>query len=367
MLVRDSCFIIRIIISLSREETESMFFPGLDIKKLRFDLLLLENQIPYFFLKRVYDFLWERHMLVNESPPSTISSLPRWLDSKDLDQSQTNGLPQTPSSSSTSSVYLDQFLRELNPFICLDMPWEFDKYRMQINEPDHLLDLYWKWCLPSDLDPETYLQNHHDNTFDIDRHKSWVKIHLRSNADKRIPNACELYRKVGVKFEKRKHQKGFGVEFHNGILQLPHLKLDQNQTTLLVNLIAFEDFKPSKDRVLTSYILLLDGLINTKKDVELLQQHGIIHNKLSSIESASTFFNDIGNICSVDYEDHYCRSRFKDLNNYYKSSWNRQFAKLYHTSFSSPWAVISLLVGALLLILAALQTGYTIASYYKQT
>lgn len=453
MLVRDSCFIIRIILCLSRDESESMFFPymcnSMDIKKLRFDLLLLENQIPYFFLKRVYDFLKEQEVLpplsrsqsslqerdhltqkysclsdlfkkrdsnqheVNNSPRSTSeessisnssssnnnsnqysrdlkscnlkqiahsnlllhrSCLPNCFQNKDLDRSTNNLLRFTSrksniddnSNNGSCNNNIDHFLLELKPFICLDMPWEFDIHQMPINEPDHLLDLYWKWCLPSNLDRDTYLRNHRDNTSNIDRHKSWVKIHLRSNADKRIPKASDLYQKAGVTFGKRKHEKGFGVEFRKGILQLPHLKIDSSQTTLLVNLIAFEDFKPSKDRVLTSYILLLDGLINTKKDVELLQQYGIIHNKLGSIQAASTVFNDIGNICLVDYKDHYCQHLFKDLNDYYKSSWNRQLAKLWHTSFSSPWTVISLLAGALLLILSAFQTVYTICSYYQQ-
>jgi Plant protein of unknown function len=458
MLVSDSCFIIRIILCISRDENESMFLPCIDIKRLRFDLLLLENQIPFFFLKRVYDFLKEQEVLpplshyrsnlqetdnltqkysedinsnlhlnmsclsdllkrkdpnqheannafhstsqeresisdnnfnqyLRDTKPSNlnevscpnllsnISCIPNCFHRAELDQS-TNSLPQFTkrknnidnynSNSDSSHINIDHFLLELKPFICLDMPWEFNKHRMPVDEPDHLLDLYWKWCLPFDLGQDTHSRNHRENAFNIDRHKSWVKIHLRSNADKRIPNANDLYQKAGVTFGRRKHEKGFGVEFHNGILQLPHFKLDSSQTTLLVNLIAFEDFKPSKDRVLTSYILLLDGLINTKKDVELLQHFGIIHNKLSSIQAASTFFHEIGNICLVDYEDHYCQQLFKNLNDYYISNWNRQFAKLQHTSFSSPWAVISLLVGALLLILSALQTAYTICSYYQQ-
>ncbi|KAJ3704682.1 hypothetical protein LUZ61_008387 [Rhynchospora tenuis] len=283
-------------------------------------------------------------MLPNDLPPSTVSL-------GEQHEINTNNL--------------DQFLRELEPFICLDMPWKFNMHGKPINEPDHLLDLYWKWCLPTGLDSNTYSRDHRDNYFDPNRRKSWVKIHLRSNADKRIPTACELYQKAGVNFVKRNHERGFSVDFHKGILQLPHLNLD-HQITLLVNLIAFEDSKTSQDRILTSYILLLDGLINTKRDVELLHSCGVITNKLSSIEMVSMFFNDIGNIGKVDYNNHYCKDRFEDLNNFYISSWNRQIAKLWHTSFSSPWAVISLLVGALLLFLTALQTAYTIGSYYKQ-
>ena len=149
---------------------------------------------------------------------------------------------------------------------------------------------------------------------------------LRSNAPKRIKNADVLYQRAGVTFQKREHSKGFDVTFQNGILQIPHLQLDPNQAKLLTNLVSFEELfnKPSKERLLTSYVLLLDGLINTEKDVELLQRYGIMTNKLGNSQKASTYFNDIGNVCTVDYKDHYCKKQFDDLNSYYNSKWNNR-------------------------------------------
>ncbi|KAJ4745732.1 hypothetical protein LUZ62_080137 [Rhynchospora pubera] len=390
MLLRDSFFIIRIIIYLSRE-ANNMLSLGVNVKMVRFDLLLLENQIPLFFLKIVYDYLKNHKALLpitlteQDSAPNshetgntqTASQTHSWcrcLCFKPTSLQQSTGeqtlLPH-PDSEQNSSVHatsvqtenLDEFLKELRPFICLDMPWEFNEEHIS-QLPDHLLDLYWKWCLPSKLPSNTYLRNHRDHTFVRDI--SWVNIHLRSNADKRIPNACELSKKAGMTFVKRKHEKGFGVEFHKrkGILQLPHLKLDSSQTTLLVNLIAFEEFKPSEDRILTSFILLLDGLINTKKDAELLHSCGVITNKLSSIEMVSEFFNDMGNICKVDYNNHYCKDQFEDLNNYYQSKWSRHRAILQHEHFKSPWAAISMAAGTSLLIMAGLQTAYNIYGFY---
>ncbi|KAF3338890.1 hypothetical protein FCM35_KLT16361 [Carex littledalei] len=105
-----------------------------------------------------------------------------------------------------------------------------------------------------------------------------------SVAPKRVKNANELHLTAGVTFEKREHSKGFGVTFQNGILQIPHLQLDPNQITLLANLVTFKEPKPSTERLLTSYVLLVDGLINSKKDVELLQRLGLITNNLSSTQ-----------------------------------------------------------------------------------
>lgn len=108
------------------------------------------------------------------------------------------------------------------------------------------------------------------------------------------------------------------VSFRYRICSLTQIRQLYLQT---FNLVAFEELfkKPSKERLLTSYVLLLDGLINTEKDVELLQRHGIMTNKLGSSQMASTYFNDIGNVCTVDYIDHYCHKQFDDLNSYYNS------------------------------------------------
>ncbi|KAF3338889.1 hypothetical protein FCM35_KLT16360 [Carex littledalei] len=425
MLVTDSCFIIRIILAFSREE-ESLFSPGVDIKTVRFDLLLMENQIPFFILKKVYKFLRDPKMLSpvpdSENSPSISNSqghkatscvccvfqsspqghttrmccLPISFNKNNIldpeqghltqstlsvehSQSQTQTqsrrhlLQSTTQQSQSHSPHesspeqttnLDEFLKELKPFIWCNMPWQFNKDAKFTEEPKHLLDLYWKWCIPSPSNSQVI--NATNQIHDVGVHETWVETHLRrSNAPRRIKSAFVLERSAGVNFHKKEHKDGFSVTFRNGILKIPHLQLDPNHATLLANLVAFEEFKPSKKRFLTSYVLLLDGLISTRKDVELLEQHGVITNKLSSTQKASAYFNDIGNVCSVDYEDHYCKNQFDALNSYYHSNWKRQLAKLRHKYFNSPWAFISFFAGVLLLSLSAIQTGYSIARYYQ--
>lgn len=46
-----------------------------------------------------------------------------------------------------TTIFLDEFLKELKPFIWLDMPWKFYDHA-GLTEPKHLLDLYWKWYTP---------------------------------------------------------------------------------------------------------------------------------------------------------------------------------------------------------------------------
>lgn len=312
MLVRDSCFIIRIIIYLSRE-ANNMVFPGVDVRIVRIDLLLLESQIPYFFLKKVYKFLKEKNLFptkpsldspeaganqptqqrpicsrcclrrndmlsaspeenhTNQSPPpdqaNSLCCLSYYfkrngMHSGDLAPQEDNHINQSPSQRQTclpccfkrngmnssprgenhinqpppegqtyqcclpccfkrngmnsaprEGNHLNQstprsqirfplpcclrrnemhsaphqeenhinqsdqgqpndmdeeFLKELEPFIGLDMPWQYNEYGM-LHEPDHLLDLYWKCCLPFHLDDEgIYSRRLYDGNLDTE-------------------------------------------------------------------------------------------------------------------------------------------------------------------------------------------------------
>lgn len=102
----------------------------------------------------------------------------------------------------------------------------------------------------------------------------------------------------------------------------------------------------------------MDALIDSEKDVELLQQYGVISNSLISHKMAATFFNDIGNFCFIRYDpyDHL----YKNVKKYYDSFWNRNLASLRQKYFSSPWSYISVGAGTILLILSAVQAHYTI-------
>ncbi|XP_078150773.1 UPF0481 protein At3g47200-like [Carex rostrata] len=332
---------------------ECMFYPGVDLKTIRFDLLLLENQIPLFFLEKVYYFLSNHNLIPPVTPSEYSLSSSNSKSTLSCEQSESQLSQSTLSQEKNqSTIFIDEFLIELKPFIWLDMPWKFDEQAVP-TDPKHLLDLYWKWCILSPSEgrsiPLEWPHNYKGSA------SSWGKIHLRSNAHKRIKNAYELYQRADVNFQKREHKDGFDVTFQHGIMQMPHL-----------HLVAFEDCMPSNKRFLTSYVLLLDELINSEKDVELLERHGVITNTLSSRQMACTYFNDIGNVCLVDYNNHYCQKQFDDLNSYYNSNWNHQFAILWHKYFNSPWVRSHLVVGwcNIACSLSAIQTHYTIASYH---
>ncbi|KAJ4826994.1 hypothetical protein Tsubulata_031502 [Turnera subulata] len=90
---------------------------------------------------------------------------------------------------------------------------------------------------------------------------------------------------------------------------------------------------------ITSYFILMDNLIDTPRDVELLVQKGVLENDWGGWE-------EVSRICST-----VSASR-------YKADFKRDHC-------SNPWTIISLVAGSVLLGMTALQTVYTVLGYYQ--
>ncbi|KAK2974714.1 hypothetical protein RJ640_007141 [Escallonia rubra] len=77
--------------------------------------------------------------------------------------------------------------------------------------------------------------------------------------------------------------------------EIPKLLISDTTETFLRNLIAFEQCCPDIERLyITSYAYLMDTLIDSKEDVHLLENAGVIENYLGSDEAAFDLFNNLG-------------------------------------------------------------------------
>jgi hypothetical protein len=165
-----------------------------------------------------------------------------------------------------------------------------------------------------------------------------------------IPCATQL-REAGVRFKRKKSPKNmFDITFSHGVMEIPRVEIDHANKPLLVNLIAFEQSMGKKGAAapLTSYTALMTGLVRTGKDVEVLQKHGIIDNMLSSEDDAAkSYFNHLGACCTLDYNDHYYATVFARLNKHYKSNWNKHMAKFRRDHCANPCSIVSLIVAAM--------------------
>ncbi|XP_028105268.1 uncharacterized protein LOC114304303 isoform X2 [Camellia sinensis] len=173
---------------------------------------------------------------------------------------------------------------------------------------------------------------------------------------------------AGVKFE-----PDTGVDFKeaSGLLwwcspakfKIPPLSIYDSTEPLLRNLIAFEQCCPSIERRhITSYAFLMDSLIDSAADVELLEKNNIINNCLGASEDASVLFN---NICKdVVLEEFDFEKPRNDAESHCRRLWPRFIASLKRDYFSNPWSVIAVVAAFILFALAVVQAVYSLLTYY---
>ncbi|XP_044481618.1 UPF0481 protein At3g47200-like [Mangifera indica] len=156
---------------------------------------------------------------------------------------------------------------------------------------------------------------------------------------------------LDVKFEKRWQQIPFFEVYE---LQIPHLIIGDETEFLLRNIIALEQCIYPNNDLVCNYVELMDSLINSVKDVDLLVGNQIISNHMGDNVSVATMFNALGQnvITSTSPYHNLC----KELQEHYNSPWNRAKATLKRVYFSNPWRGTGTVTAIILLLLAVTGT-----------
>ncbi|GKV06844.1 hypothetical protein SLEP1_g18671 [Rubroshorea leprosula] len=315
MMLLDGCFIIEIIRKYQtwncgelRERNDN--FPNFNVVSIACDLLLVENQLPFFVLSELF------HM------------------TREPNQENVHGFILTA---------LDFFSRVMPgcgngiepPFVISD---QITKY---------LLGLVLDSWVPSAEARLNYNQS-------SEEYGGW-------NFKR---SAIEL-REAGIKFKKMDNEKSFfDIKFENGVLWIPTIEMYDYTDSILRNFIAHEQSHNKHPRYVTDYVTFMDCLINTRNDVELLRQSGIIVNGLGDDEDVATIFNGLCDSIVFSNENFYSEI-INNVEKYSGSKWNLWMENLKHNYFNTPWALISFLAAVSLLILTVVQTIYSLLSYYN--
>ncbi|KAL2928826.1 hypothetical protein RDABS01_034237 [Bienertia sinuspersici] len=98
----------------------------------------------------------------------------------------------------------------------------------------------------------------------------------------KFPPGVEMLHDAGIKFEVLKDESLLNIEFSNGVLRIPRLEMENHTGSLLLNLSAFEKCHYHFDSYLVDYVVLMDILIKTTKDVNILMNGGMIMNSLGN-------------------------------------------------------------------------------------
>ncbi|KAG2696895.1 hypothetical protein I3760_07G081600 [Carya illinoinensis] len=255
------------------------------IKDVMYDILLLENQLPFFLLEE----LFRKARIIIPPEHDGILSLIR----------PTHHVFQT-------QAYLENVGLPLGK-ICL-------------SEIEHFVHFIRICHLPQTLPP---------------------KGKLRTVS---IPSATQLHQ-TGVKFKVASTGNLYDLRFKNGVLEIPHFRVRRSTESLFGNLITFEQCRFDADYI-SDYLFVMDRLIQTQNDVESLVRNGIIENKLPDSQGVVTFIKHLGPGTLMSSKYFYFTDVCEDLNAHCNVLWNKWKATLSEDYFSSPWAVLSITAAA---------------------
>uniref|UniRef100_A0A2P2MPH9 Uncharacterized protein n=1 Tax=Rhizophora mucronata TaxID=61149 RepID=A0A2P2MPH9_RHIMU len=337
MLLLDGCFVVELIRKMTDRKLvgahDPIFKFQMILDSVKRDLLLLENQLPFFILKTLFDMT----LMPNQE-----------------------------------SNFIELIFKFFRVFPGSGYKRE-DQHSLQ--NIQHLLGLMHDNWLPSPKGMEAY-----KNTGERETQSSRCLILWPANCGRKRQNekdddtrshmrcATEL-KEAGIKFKRAEGCSLFDIKFENGTLLIPKLTIEDRTESVLRNLIAYEQFSKVGDdpHHVINYTMLMDCLINTEKDVELLSRRRIIDNWLGDDAVIATLFNKLLDNVRLCNEKSYYADTYEQVNKHCSKRCNLWMAKLRHDYFYSPWALISFLAALLLLSLTLIQTLYSLLSYYKKS
>lgn len=290
------------------------------------DLILLENQIPWFVLEGLFDRFWsieERSLL------SLAINFFKHIFSFD-------GI------SINEAFLVNQRVEHILDLLRLCL---FISFLRDVKTNSSLLTSF-----------KSLFRRLFEIFFDslIDSLLAYLKCattETKQEFETQLPSASRL-KEAGVKFKRARSRPMLDIRFHNGVLEVPYLVIHQTTESLFRNLIAFEQCRRSCRPVVTSYAKLMDNLINTVEDLDILCKNGIICNSLNP-EDAIQFFNRLYNDTYIS-RSHYF-DVYWEINHYYRRWWPRWRAFYIHNYFTKPWAIVSQIFALFILTLAILQ------------
>jgi hypothetical protein len=152
------------------------------------------------------------------------------------------------------------------------------------------------------------------------------------------------------------------LDYKKGVLKIPHITLDDTTEFFVRNLMAFEQCHYLNAVYVTDYFILLDFLIKSEKDMDLLGRKGIMVNELGNNDA--TFINSLAT--SIVYST--MSSKYYDicikLKKFFEDPSHGWLASSRRGYFGSPWKAASTTAVVLLLIITFIQAVYSIISIY---
>ncbi|KAF7124697.1 hypothetical protein RHSIM_Rhsim12G0117600 [Rhododendron simsii] len=144
----------------------------------------------------------------------------------------------------------------------------------------HLLDVHRKILLWESTSSETKRHDGGGNKGQKDK-KEKTDSEASAGGEEIIRSAVEI-NEAGINFRKSRTQSLKDISFEGGKLTLSLIVVDDTTESMFLNLIAFERFHVGVGNAVTSYVFIMDSIIDSARDVSLMHDEGIIQNALGS-------------------------------------------------------------------------------------
>ncbi|KAL6216973.1 hypothetical protein ACLB2K_010191 [Fragaria x ananassa] len=298
MLV-DVAFIIEVLLRFRfhqlSEENDRLFNRTWMFEELWMDLLLFENQLPFFILEDCFD-TDKIQASSNISERLSLIDLSHYFFTNKLQNKETEGNLEIIRSS----------------------------------QVEHFVDFCRSLYLP--LKPST----------------------TAGPMTKTTPSITELHR-AGVMFKLKSSSNLFDIQFISGVLEIPKLAISDELEITVKNIIAFEQ-TDCRETIMSDYAFIIDRLVKTSKDVELLVSNEILENGLGSSSAAAAMINNLADGLTVDPRGCCYGTILKDLNKHCSKpqhQWREYLLKHFR---NSTWPTKKTTAAVIFLVLCLIQT-----------
>ncbi|KAJ6706536.1 PROTEIN putative (DUF247)-RELATED-RELATED [Salix purpurea] len=331
------------------------------------DMVMLENQVPQFILRKVLEFQYLSAELADDILLSMVIGL-----AKELSPFKMIELPKTKKILEQSHL-LDFLYDIIVPKVDESIEIVLEEAADQIGR-DHqqeegegagvdsgyveqiLTGSSLSWTILSSLknpdDPETK-----ESSTGTDKPPLAEEI--------TIPSVTQLSNR-GVSFiPTTGNISTIAFNKEKAALYLPTISLDLNSEVMFRNLVAYEMSNSSGPLIFTRYIELMNGIIDTEEDVRLLRERGVILNRLKSDEDVATMLNGMSDCncrCVRMTKAQFLDKVIEDVNKYYDSLWMVKLKKFMKRSVFCSWQYLTLLAAVLLFLLMAMEV---FCSFYQ--
>ncbi|KAF8733011.1 hypothetical protein HU200_015368 [Digitaria exilis] len=169
-----------------------------------------------------------------------------------------------------------------------------------------------------------------------------------------IPSVSELIN-AGVNFSPTSGDLStIAFDAKTATFHLPMVTLDSNTEVVLRNLVAYEASAASGPLVLARYTELMNGIIDADDDVAALRRRGVVLNRMKSDGEVAKLWNGMTRsvrLTKVAFMDR----AIEEANRYYNSRWRVKTKRFMRKYVFGSWQVLTFLAAVLMLLLTTLQ------------